>query len=136
MILEGNREKGLFTYVTLGAISGCFYDKHNSKNLHSAFPYKDKQYTIQYQTWWNETLAKKNEGINNFVYPNLNRALDWMEDARSNTIANTSGAFISFKDDSIPTATYFAGSYVKLIEIKKCCSQDRFNYLRSRKTII
>ena len=70
------------------------------------------------------------------VYNRTNRALDWMEVARDFDIPHTSGAFISFKDDSIPTKTYFAQNYERLIEVKKEYSHDKFNHLRKRKTII
>ncbi|HCQ15610.1 MAG TPA: FAD-binding protein, partial [Cryomorphaceae bacterium] len=65
-----------------------------------------------------------------------NRALDWMEVARDYDIPNTSGAFISFKDSSIPTRTYFAQNYDKLVEIKENFVKDPFNHLRIRKSII
>jgi len=135
LILDGNREMGLFTYITLGAISGIFY-QDETKELESAFPYKNKQYTIQYQTWWNESLERKEEGKNNFVYDRINQALDWMQVCRDFNIPNTSGAFISFKDSSIPTEVYFDTSYERLKEIKKKYSRDSLNHFRTRKTII
>jgi len=137
-ILEGNRLEGLFTYVTLGAITGDYYRTMSSEEQSkSAFPYKDKQYTIQYQVWWNEPLIKKEELQDNPVYTRVNRALDWIEVSRDFFIPNTSGAFISFKDSSIPTKTYFGKSYEKLKEIKEQYSKDTlFNHFRTRKTII
>jgi hypothetical protein len=137
LILDGNREVGLFTYVTLGAIAGSYYqDKENWKSNDIAFPYRDKQYTIQYQTWWNEDLGSKEEGQQNYVYDNTNRALDWMQKCRDAEIPNTSGAFISFKDSSVPTETYFAQSYEDLKIIKEKWTEDKFNHFRTRKTII
>lgn len=137
LIEEGNRELGLFSYVTLGAINGSFYsDEKNRAKLNSAFPFKDRQYTIQYQTWWNENLVSKESGENNPVYLRTNRALDWMDVCRDNSIPNTSGAFISFKDSSIPTASYFGESYEPLKKIKMKWSEDPYNHFRTRKTII
>jgi len=142
LILEGNREEGLFNYVTLGAIVGDFYLSQdnqkatNDEKTGSAFPYSDKLYTIQYQTWWNTELEEKEKLQDNTVYTRTNRALDWMEVARDFDIPHTSGAFISFKDDSIPTKTYFAQNYERLIDVKKEYSRDEFNHLRKRKTII
>lgn len=137
LILEGNRKKGLFTYVTLGAIVGDYYNDMNPIDKDkSAFPYKEKQYTIQYQTWWNLELDQKEELQDNKVYNRTNRALDWMEECRDFVIPNTSGAFISFKDSSIPTKTYFAENYDKLKAIKKEFSCDPQNHFRTRKTII
>lgn len=138
LILEGNRKEGLFTYVTLGAISGEYYEKVREGDLpdESAFPYKDKQYIIQYQTWWNLELAQKEELQDNKVYTRTNRALDWMEVSRDFLIPNTSGAFISFKDSSIPTKTYFAQNYDQLKNIKETFSLDPDNHFRTRKTII
>jgi hypothetical protein len=136
-ILAGNRELGLFTYVTLGAIDGSFYQKMSDKMKgSSAFPYKNKLYTIQYQTWWNNELGEKERLQDNAVYTRTNRALDWMEVSRDFVIPNTSGSFISFKDNSIPTETYFAHNYQRLIKIKEKYSKDEFNHFRKRKTII
>lgn len=135
LILDGNREDGLFTYVTLGAIVGDFYNTIGRID-NSSFPYKDKKYTIQYQTWWNLELEEKEKLQDNKVYTRINRALDWIEESRDFEIENTSGAFISFKDNSIPTETYFAQNYDRLKCIKEQYSKDPENHLRSRKTII
>ncbi len=135
LILKGNRQLGLFTYVTLGAIVGDYYHK-NPFGADSAFPYKDKQYTIQYQTWWNLETYQQLIGQNSKVNNRTNRALDWMEVARDYDIPNTSGAFISFKDSSIPTKTYFAQNYEQLKYIKENFSKDPLNHFRIRKSII
>ena len=135
LILDGNRALGLFTYVTLGAIIGDFYNTRINET-NSAFPYKEKLYTIQYQCWWNEKKEQKNEFQDNFVYDRTNHALDWIEKSRNFDIPNTSGAFISFKDSSIPTKTYFDKSYDRLKEIKENYSKDPYNHFRTRKTII
>ena len=134
LILKENRKLGLFTYVTLGAIVGDYYRKNPDGN--SAFPYKDKLYTIQYQTWWNTKKKYRIKGQNSNVYDNTNRALDWMEVSRDFDIPNTSGAFISFKDSSIPTKVYFDKSYERLKKIKIDLCEDPHNHFRSRKTII
>jgi hypothetical protein len=68
--------------------------------------------------------------------PFVNRAEDWMEDCRDYIIPHTSGAFISFKDASIPTSTYFSTSYKQLMAIKIECSKDPNLLLRTRKTIL
>ncbi|WP_272151778.1 FAD-dependent oxidoreductase [Tenacibaculum aiptasiae] len=135
LILDGNRALGLFNYVTLGAIVGDFYTQ-KGEETNSAFPYKDKLYTIQYQCWWNTEAEEKEEFQDNFVYDRTNRALDWIEVNRDFDIPNTSGAFISFKDSSIPTKTYFDKNYKRLIEIKENESKDPYNHFRTRKTII
>ncbi len=136
-ILNDNRTLGLFTYITLGAIVGEFYDNMSDKDKEkSAFPYKDKAYTIQYQTWWNTELAQTEQEQNNEVYNRTNKALDWMQVCRDYEIENSGGAFISFKDASIPTETYFAQNYQALIEVKETYSEDPFNHFRTRKTII
>ncbi|TAE85152.1 MAG: FAD-binding oxidoreductase [Bacteroidetes bacterium] len=133
----GNVQLGLFTYITLGAINGKYYKNMTpDRAIHSSFPYKDRLYTIQYQTWWNEKPKQKAKGEDNKVYNRVNRALDWMDVCRNFKIPNTSGAFISFKDSSIPTKTYFDVSYEKLIRAKHKHSKDPFNHFRSRKTII
>ncbi len=137
LISTENIGLGLFTYITLGALAGDFYHSMPEKQKkESAFPYKDKQYTIQYQTWWNEELAQKEEWQDNDVYKHTNRALDWMQQCRDFDIPHTSGAFISFKDSSIPTSVYFDSSYEKLMNIKKEHSKDPKNHFRTRKTIL
>jgi FAD binding domain/Berberine and berberine like len=133
-----NRRLGLFSYVTLGAIIGDYYRSEKGKNNPSAFPYKDKLYTIQYQTWWNEPDKHEypdpmQEGG---VYTNINLAMDWMDAARNFHIPNTSGAFISFKDIAVPTSVYFDKSYERLKEIKIKYAKDPDNHLRTRKTIM
>jgi hypothetical protein len=136
LLETGNRRLGLFNYVTLGAIVGDYYLQHKNTHDASAFPYPDKLYTIQYQCWWNEETYQKNEFQNNEVYNRTNKAMDWIERCRAADIPNTSGAFISFKDSSIPTETYFAHNYHKLIAIKEQYARDPYNHFRSRKTIL
>ncbi|MCO6427920.1 BBE domain-containing protein [Nitrosomonas communis] len=70
------------------------------------------------------------------MYTRLNRALDWMDICRDYDIPNTSGAFISFKDSSVPTRTYFDKSYNELVKIKQTRVKDPYNHFSSRKTII
>ena len=136
-VLEGNRQLGLFTYVTLGAITGDYYrTMGEEQKRRSAFPYKDRQYTIQYQTWWNNALQEKQQLQDSQVFTRINRALDWIDASRNYDIPNTSGAFISFKDKAIPTDVYFDHSYAALKRIKAAYSQDSFNHFRSRKSII
>lgn len=137
LILDDNRKYGLFSYITLGAISGEFYQNISKEaKLRSSFPYKDKAYTIQYQTWWNTALLQKEQEQDNKVYARTNMALDWMQVCRDYEIENSGGAFISFKDASIPTETYFAQNYEDLIHVKKKYAKDPLNHFRTRKTII
>lgn len=131
---EGEKQ-GMNTYFTLGAISGAYYRDYdfaaNQFPEGSSFAYKKCFYTIQYQAWWD------NDGIENpKVQPYVNRAMDWLEICRNYEIPATYGAFISFKDDSIPTRVYFQENYDRLKEIKKDYSKDPDNILSSRKTII
>ena len=134
LIFPKGRSLGLFQYITLGAIIGPYY--HNNNGAGSAFPWPKKAYTIQYQTWWNSEWEEKLMGQHNYVYRLTNRALDWMQRCRDAEIPNTEGAFISFKDASIPTETYFAQNYKPLIEIKNKMVDDPYNHLRIRKSII
>lgn len=136
LILKENVAMGLSTYITLGAISGDYYNLGTDTEKCS-FPYSDKQYTIQYQTWWSEPKYGATEAnLKNEVNENVNRALDWMQVCRDYKIANTSGSFISFKDSSIPTKTYFDKSYGDLVKVKQERVKDPLNHFRSRKTII
>ncbi|CAH9059441.1 hypothetical protein PSECIP111854_02407 [Pseudoalteromonas sp. CIP111854] len=138
LIQQESASLGLFSYVTLGAIVGDFY--HNLKESETAlgvsFPYQKSLYTIQYQTWWNEEIKNKLELQNNPVYVDTNRAMDWISASRSAEIQGAYGAFISFKDASIPTPVYFQQSYNRLVKIKKTYIKDDYNHLRTRKTII
>lgn len=134
LVTEGAYQ-GMNTYFTLGAITGAYYRDYDFAAHQfpqgSSFAYKKCFYTIQYQAWWD------NDGVENpKVQPYVNRALDWLEACRNYDIPATYGAFISFKDDSIPTSVYFQESYEKLKEIKETYSQDQDNLLSSRKTII
>jgi len=134
LIFPGNRGLGLFTYVTLGAIAGDYYRAHPLGN--SAFPYRDRRYTIQYQAWWNTEACYRELFQNSPVYDYVNRALDWIETARQFDIPGTSGAFISFKDSAVPTGVYFDKNYERLQDIKRQYARDPNNHLRSRKTIL
>jgi hypothetical protein len=135
LVFKENRPMGLFTYVTLGAIVGDYY-RNNADSAKSAFPYKDKLYTIQYQTWWNTDDKHREQYQDSPVYANINRAMDWIDAVRNHLIPNTSGAFISFKDNGVPTSVYFDKSYDRLKEIKRLYVKDLENHLRTRKTII
>ncbi|WP_211827766.1 FAD-binding oxidoreductase [Kistimonas asteriae] len=137
----------IHTYITLGAISGEYYNHHiPNDELGCAFPYNDRPFTLQYQAWWdqperNETTGKCESGCSaeHQVIQNRfhsNRAEDWIATCRNYPIPHTSGAFISFKDASIPTATYFGNHYQDLIQAKLDYSRDKNCLFRSRKTIL
>ena len=137
-IHEENLSSKLYTYATLGAITGDYYQNKITEQgkAQSAFPYKEHLYTIQYQTWWGPSddsgsVASHDDHTSQY----LNRALDWMEACRDYAIPNTSGSFISFKDSSVATKTYFNKNYERLVEIKEVHSQDPDNLFQTRKTI-
>lgn len=149
MLSAENAQLGLFSYVTLGAIVGKFYQDmevtqetacvgpwENKEELGVAFPYRPCQYTIQYQTWWNESIKNKIELQNNKVFVDTNRAMDWIDISQATHIEGAYGAFISFKDPGIATKVYFQQNYDTLVQIKKTYVGDKFNHLRTRKTII
>lgn len=158
MLSTENEQLGLFSYVTLGAIVGEFYqnmgvtqtgndkfvsiwdkqedDENGNKKLGVAFPYRPCQYTLQYQTWWNESIKNKIELQQNKVWVDTNRAMDWIDISQSTHIDGAYGAFISFKDPGIATEVYFQQNYDELVEIKKTYVEDKYNHLRTRKTII
>lgn len=136
-IIEGNRQLGLFTYVTLSAIAGDFYHTLGEiQKSQSAFAFKDHAYIIQYQAWWNNELQEQALMQANPVYARVNRALDWIDNCRDANIPNSSGAFINVKDNAIPTARYFGENYPMLQQVKASYCQDPLNHFRSRKTII
>ncbi len=133
-----NLERKLVTQLLLHAVAGDYY-RNNPQTDNCAFPYKDRLYFLQYQVWWNtpdENLDYPAPSQDTLVYEDVNRGLDWIHAARNFEIPNTSGAFISFKDSSIPTRVYFDKNYEKLKNIKKEHSQDPYNHFRSPKTII
>lgn len=138
LISQEGEMAGIHCYVTLGAISGMYYRdyKPGDHPLGSAFPYKTRPYTIQYQAWWNQGEEEIAEGQEYDVYRYVNRAQDWIETCRSQYFPQTEGSFISFKDDSIPTENYFLQSYEDLKRIKLTYSKDPKNRFRTRKTII
>ncbi len=126
----------LHTYVTLGAICGNYYtDDFEVKAFPNgcAFPYQKRPYTIQYQAWWNESAEDIQAGRKYHVNAYINQAQDWIQEARDFNFPQTRGAFISFKDRSIPTSQYFLESFDQLKAIKK--EQDPDNMFRSRKTV-
>ncbi len=128
----------LHTYVTLGAISGHFYNEvydYPDYPNGSSFPYKKRPYTIQYQVWWDETDDDKEKGAEFHVYNYVNDALDWITECRTNDFPQTNGSFISFKDSGVPTRQYFLDSYDRLRDIKERYCKDENNLFRSRKTI-
>ncbi|UXM83666.1 BBE domain-containing protein [Shewanella seohaensis] len=136
-LIDGNRQLGLFTYVTLSAIAGDFYRTLGEvQKSQSAFPYKEQAYIIQYQAWWNSELQEQALMQVNSVYPRVNKALDWIDTCRDACIANSAGAFISFKDNTIPTARYFGQNYQMLQQVKASYCQDPLNHFRSRKSIV
>lgn len=128
----------LYCYVTLGAIWGPYYHNYNPADhpLGSAFPYKKRPYTIQYQVWWDEGDADIELGKEHDVNLYTNEAQDWIEECRQRDFPQTEGAFISFKDSSVPTREYFLQSFERLRDIKLSYSKDPDNRFRSRKTII
>jgi hypothetical protein len=133
-------------YITLGAITGPFYARYDESRLpRSAFPYKDRLFTIQFQAWWDQYLqpnwepnASDEKRLKSALAnrPWVNRAEDWIAACRDHAIPGTSGAFISFKDSSVPTKTYFAQSYDALREVKLKHSKDDHVLFRSGKTIL
>lgn len=138
LIYAAGDEAGVHCYVTLGAITGDYYKKYKPEEhpLGSAFPYKKRPYTIQYQVWWNANPEDIEKGKEHDVYRYTNEALDWIEQCREAYFPQTEGSFISFKDSSIPTKNYFLDSYEPLKNIKLTYSKDPKNRFRSRKTII
>ncbi|MCJ8291037.1 MAG: FAD-dependent oxidoreductase [Crocinitomicaceae bacterium] len=151
---EGNNNGEQFkfqTFITLGAIAGNFYESHDDSTdrVSSAFPYKKQLFTVQYQAWWNQPTRVENEcdeceecdetgGIEEKRVNRKfsNRVQDWIETCRDFDIPHTGGAFISFKDSSIPTERYFSQNYQDLIDVKVDHSEDPKILFKSRKTIL
>jgi len=138
LLFDKGEEGGLLCYATLGAISGAYYAHYKDPGFPngSAFPYKKRKYTIQYQAWWDQGEADIKLGKEHNVYLYTNRAEDWIEECRKRDFPETDGSFISFKDAGVPTRNYFLQSYDRLKEIKEKFSKDPKNRLRTRKTII
>jgi hypothetical protein len=138
LLFDEGAKGGLLCYVTLGAISGSYYAKYKNPGFPygSAFPYKKRKYTIQYQVWWDQGKEDIKLGKEYNVHEYTNRAEDWIEECRKRPFQETDGSFISFKDASVPTKNYFLQSYDELKRIKEEFSKDPSNRLRTRKTII
>lgn len=144
---SGKNDFGVNQYITIGAISGPYYHKRKAKKteLGVAFPYTRRPFTLQFQAWWDQYLSADGtplaseeviarETLEN--RPWVNRAEDWIEACRDADIPNTSGAFISFKDDAVKTDIYFAQSYDPLKAVKVDCSEDGNLLFQTRKTIL
>lgn len=148
-LLQGIEKTNISSYITLGAIQGNFYKTSIAKSrsaLKCAFPYQDRAFTIQYQTWWDMPTQSKTDckcKMDSYTLDKViptrfysNRALDWMEECRDYKINETDGSFISFKDASVPTKNYFVDNYEKLMTIKLDYSEDKKCLFKSRKTIL
>jgi hypothetical protein len=123
------RGEGVDQYVTLGAITGPFYDDYFSGSPldEIAFPYRNRLFTVQFQAWW-----KHEPGSRKWA----NRAEDWIDECRHAKIQGTDGSFISFKDSAVPTKEYFSQNYEALKTVKTNHSEDTNLLFRTRKTII
>jgi len=120
------------TYVTLGSISGNYYDQGFERATFPegvSFPFQKSPYTIQYQVWWNETERDKEY----YDEAKVAKARKWLKEAREFDFPQTKGSFISFKDAAIPIKEYFLESYDRLHTIKK--EQDPDNFFGSATTI-
>jgi hypothetical protein len=145
-LLIDDEATNISAYITLGAISGQYYDEKASltaaQQVDVSFPYQDSAFTIQYQAWWDQptgencSLGQQTQDKLIATRFSSNRAQDWIETCRSFAIPHTKGAFISFKDASVTTSDYFGKNYQALIEIKLNESKDEKCLLRSRKTIL
>ena len=138
LLYPGGELAGVHCYVTLGAISGPYYAQYNDPGFPdgSAFPYKKRPFTIQYQAWWDQGAKGIAQGKLHNVHEYTNRAEDWIEECRQLSFPQTEGSFISFKDAGVPTNEYFMQSYDRLKQIKESYSEDPHNRFRTRKTII
>ena len=115
------------TYVSLMSFGGVVKNKDNSE---TAFPYREKEFVIQFQAWWkdkNDPLGKE--------------YIKWIEDFRSSLKGEVEGAFINFPDKSIVNdsntpegkdelmALYYGENYKKLKKIKSSYDPlNRFNF--------
>jgi hypothetical protein len=138
LLFDEGEQGGLLCYTTLGAISGAYYANYKDPGFPtgSAFPYKKRKYTIQYQAWWDQGEKDIKKGKEHNVHLYTNRAEDWIEECRKRDFPETDGSFISFKDAAVPTRNYFLQSYDQLKKIKEDFSNDPKNRLSTRKTII
>jgi len=146
VLLNEDTATSISAYITLGAISGKYYaEKKNlaeSAKVKSAFPYEHSAFTIQYQAWWNQPSGSSctlGPDTKDKLIPTRfleNRAQDWIEVCRDYEIPNTNGSFISFKDASVPTFSYFGKNYQALIDVKLKDSKDIKCLFRTRKTIV
>ena len=57
----------------------------------TAFPYRDKQYLVQFQSWWSDPSD-----------PNGPAYINWVTNCRADVQSHLEGAFINFLDASLP----------------------------------
>jgi hypothetical protein len=110
LLFDEGEQGGLLCYTTLGAISGAYYANYKDPGFPtgSAFPYKKRKYTIQYQAWWDQGEKDIKKGKEHNVHLYTNRAEDWIEECRKRDFPETDGSFISFKDAAVPTRNYLS----------------------------
>jgi hypothetical protein len=135
---------GPHAYITLLAISGAYYARAANRDR-CAFPYSSAAFIIQYQAWWDQYLAmdgqplidaEKRHQVSIQNRYHSNRIMDWIARSRDYVIADTAGAFISFKDSSVATQTYFSQHYKRLLEIKLKHGADKNLLFQTDKTIV
>jgi FAD binding domain len=136
-------------YITIGAITGPFYSQRKPapNEIGSAFPYPDRLFTLQFQSWWDQ-YRKPDGGLLDGVTEQqarqisvdnrlwANHAENWIEACRNADIPHSGNAFISFKDDAVRTDMYFDQSYQPLIKVKTEHSEDPHLLFQTRKTIL
>lgn len=101
-------------YVSLHGFGGAVADKKSSE---TAFPYRDKEFMLQFQAWWASPQSSKSK-----------QYIRWIEDFRKH-LKGIEGAFINFPDVSLvadPDAQrvellehYYAGNLPELRRIKR-----------------
>lgn len=72
----------------------------------SSFFYRDKEFLLQFQAWWNPEDEKKGD------------YLEWINGFRNTLQDYIKGAFINFVDREIELECYYGNNFKRLQEIK------------------
>lgn len=105
-------DKAVNLYVSLHGFGGKVAEIAQNA---TAFPYRNKDFMLQFQAWWSDPASSQSEDY-----------VRWIEDCRKGIEeAGVEGAFINFPDASLKAADrvellhyYYAGNLPKLRKIK------------------
>lgn len=115
--------EGVRLYMVLHGMPGKL---SNIKPDESAFYFRDKEFLVQFQAWWeNPGFGSENKLNGKFekewkaYHDDEQEYIQWIRDARKGLSNELEGAFINFVDREVPTQEYYGDNYDRLKEIKR-----------------